>query len=202
MMNPMSSYDIVQSYRNRDNDARKHIKILADLNATTPTKITAILVEAGEAVPATGGKYHMWTTSEEQEAHRMFDSGMSLKDIANKLDRTVSSVRGKLQPYHGKKETSPTVEACVKEVPTAVVAPPDICIPESPQTEQPAALPILSDLCTQILSLADTAAETLLKEQPTACAYYLGQLVQKVRQLSDIVVGDPPCGSGGFNELV
>lgn len=202
MMGAMSSHDIVQSYRNRDSDARKHIKILADLNATTPTKITAILVEAGEAVPAAGGKYHMWTTSEEQEAHRMFDSGMSLKDIANKLDRTVSSVRGKLQPSHGKKERSPTVEACVKEVPTAVVAPPDICIPESPQAEQPAMLPILSDLCTQILSLADTAAGKLLKERPIACAYYLGQLVQKVQRMNNLIVGDPPCGSGGFNELV
>ena len=89
----MTDGEIVNSYR-LARDPRRQIGVLAELNAVPPSVIREVLAEAGELVlkpRKTGGGRPL--SFDAAEARRLFDAGMSDKEMAEKLGTKVRNIQ-------------------------------------------------------------------------------------------------------------
>lgn len=89
----MTDGEIVNSYR-LARDPRRQIGVLAELNAVPTSVIREILAEAGELVlkpRKTGGGHPLGFDA--AEARRLFDAGLSDKEMAEKLGTKVRNIQ-------------------------------------------------------------------------------------------------------------
>lgn len=89
----MTDGEIVNSYR-LARDPRRQISVLAELNAVPPSVIREVLAEAGELVlkpRKTGGGRPLGFDA--AEARRLFDAGLSDKEMAEKLGTKVRNIQ-------------------------------------------------------------------------------------------------------------
>lgn len=89
----MTDGEIVNSYR-LARDHRRQIGVLAELNAVPPSVIREVLAEAGELAlkpRKTGGGRPL--SFDAAEARRLFDAGMSDKEMAEKLGTKVRNIQ-------------------------------------------------------------------------------------------------------------
>ena len=89
----MTDGEIVNSYR-LARDPRRQIGVLAELNAVPPSVIRQVLAEAGELVlkpRKTGGGHPLGFDA--AEARRLFDAGLSDKEMAEKLGTKVRNIQ-------------------------------------------------------------------------------------------------------------
>lgn len=89
----MTDGEIVNSYR-LARDPRRQISVLAELNAVPPSVIREVLSEAGELVlkpRKTGGGRPL--SFDAAEARRLFDAGLSDKEMAEKLGTKVRNIQ-------------------------------------------------------------------------------------------------------------
>lgn len=101
----MDDQQICASYRDAA-DRGKQIGILAELNATTPKAITAVLERSGYSVGeereppkkiARGEKGKAWTAEEDERLVALHNAGMSGRAISEAMERTRYSVQTRLQ---------------------------------------------------------------------------------------------------------
>lgn len=88
---PMSDGEIAMRYRNAL-DPKKAVKILAQLNATGPSDITAALQREGVVLDAPLPARKKRKQLNQQEARRLYDLGMSDHEIAYQLGASPSGV--------------------------------------------------------------------------------------------------------------
>lgn len=88
---PMSDGEIAMRYRNALNQ-KKAVKILAQLNAATPSDITAALLRQGIPLDAPPPIHKKRKQLNQQEARRLYDLGMSDHEIAYRLDASPGGV--------------------------------------------------------------------------------------------------------------
>lgn len=88
---PMSDAEILQRYRNAL-DPKKAVKILAQLNAASPSDITAVLERQGVVLGSPPLTRKKRKRLNQQEARRMYNLGMSDHEIADKLNASPSGV--------------------------------------------------------------------------------------------------------------
>lgn len=89
----MTDGEIVNSYR-LARDPRRQIGVLTELNAVPPSVIREVLAEAGELAlkpRKTGGGRPL--SFDAAEARRLFDAGMSDKEMAEKLGTKVRNIQ-------------------------------------------------------------------------------------------------------------
>ncbi|MDE6260375.1 MAG: hypothetical protein K2M42_05865 [Oscillospiraceae bacterium] len=87
----MSDSEIARRYRN-SLDPKKAVKILAQLNATSPSDITAALARQGVILDPPSPARKKSKRLNQQEAKRLYDLGMNDHEIADRLGASHSGV--------------------------------------------------------------------------------------------------------------